>query len=449
MEMSIAMPTSKQSTVCLSYLLVMASIIFGQVDSVVAAENTKEDRTAKRVQVAEERFEKSVQRVAEKLSASLEEEIKIARADGELNKLVALQEEKRLYDDKQLIPRHSSVSSESKRYYRTLDREGDRLESVYESAIVAYTQSSDLKNAKEIQGRMEWLRPMKGLNTIEFGDHYYLLIEETVSWQNAQSRCHEMGGYLGCVNSAKENLLFHRLAGEGRYLWLGFSDDEKEGRWVGTDGSVMKYENWQPGEPNGGREINWAVMMPNGKWDDIRSQWGNVKAYVCEWDHKITRRTLENPADTDLENSPEVQTIKTETLKHNELIVKERKMLQEAILNAEEEEAIVQAKSNYRQRVASIKEKYIEQLNGALKNAIAADQLQLAGKIKTQIIRVKNQLAHLAKAPDEEKLDQTDTGEVKPDDSGAITDDEEHQPADNSSGKRKDDGAEFFGIPLE
>lgn len=555
--------------------------------------SSAEDRTAVRVEAAEERFEKAVQRVSERLSASLKEEVEKARADGDLDKLVVLQEEKRLYDEKHLIPRHSAVSNDSKSYYRTLDREGDKLERAYEDAIKSYIQSGDVKAAKEIEARMEWLRPMKGLKTIEFGDHYYLLIEETVSWQDAQSRCLEMGGYLGCVNSEKENLLFHRLGGEGRHIRLGYNDDAKEGQWVGADGTIMKYKNWQPGEPNGGRATNWAVMMGNGKWDDIGSRWGNVTAFVCEWDYKITRRSPNNSdssgtpearpnqlviwnshqgdrgvgicdvvlkksgqrvdvvkgvelemragkairndinlpnvdfdeleiqvlgwhghsagiteialmhgtsnvtgsflisVDHDRSNkyydpknmidgdhqsewfpndgsrcqinfkakqagqqdpglaSPEAQLVKAATLKHNELIVAERDSLQKAILNAEEVQAIEDAKSNYNLRVATIKESYIGQLKKALESAIAGDKLEIAGKIKTQILRVRKQIEALSREGAESDVPAIDAGgevaaKPEPKPANPVADNTEDDPSDKG-----DDGPDFFGLPLE
>ncbi|XP_050732627.1 uncharacterized protein LOC127006593 isoform X2 [Eriocheir sinensis] len=55
-----------------------------------------------------------------------------------------------------------------------------------------------------------------------------------------------------------------------RLLFLDASDDATEDRWVvGSSGRPLVFQNWAPGEPNGGRKGNCVVMRKSdGKWFD-------------------------------------------------------------------------------------------------------------------------------------------------------------------------------------
>ena len=61
------------------------------------------------------------------------------------------------------------------------------------------------------------------------------------------------------------------------HVWIGLSDNQKEGTFVGKDGLVsLTYTNWGPNEPSnsryfGGRSISEncvELMNSNGKWND-------------------------------------------------------------------------------------------------------------------------------------------------------------------------------------
>ena len=53
------------------------------------------------------------------------------------------------------------------------------------------------------------------------------------------------------------------------YLWLGITDRRQEGTWLAIDDwTEISYANWASVEPNNWRNEDYAVMRPNGQWND-------------------------------------------------------------------------------------------------------------------------------------------------------------------------------------
>lgn len=69
-----------------------------------------------------------------------------------------------------------------------------------------------------------------------------------------------------------ESIMFLDTCGGRSYrlLFLDGTDDIEEDSWVaGSSGRPLVYQNWAPGEPNGGRKGNCVVMRKSdGKWGD-------------------------------------------------------------------------------------------------------------------------------------------------------------------------------------
>ena len=142
-----------------------------------------------------------------------------------------------------------------------------------------------------------------------FKGHQYAVINEGLTWNEANKACIALGGHLVTINSKAENEFVKSLIaddGPGRKnYWLGGHKDSKGAfKWI--TGEKFKFASWAPGQPDRGYET--ALMMytynnPNAGgdesylWNDLveegtfgRESWFGLDnfGYVCEWDGKVS-----------------------------------------------------------------------------------------------------------------------------------------------------------------
>jgi len=165
----------------------------------------------------------------------------------------------------------------------------------------------------------------------EFKGHHYAVIIKELSWDDAKKACENEGGHLVIITSTTENEFCLRL-GNGRGLWIGCSDDKKQGDWRWVDGSKVTSfgvpitlggskilrsnklgENrhqmgeiptwgWLSGQPNNSGALeHYGAFVPmiyeysrisrGYGWNDVKSDgnsneygFGKVSGYICEWD---------------------------------------------------------------------------------------------------------------------------------------------------------------------
>lgn len=148
----------------------------------------------------------------------------------------------------------------------------------------------------------------------EFGGHLYLIVDEPLTWVQADAEARAAAGHLAMIDTELENqfIYTHLLArgitttasdgGGAKYAWLGGSDSVVEGVWRWVDGSLFSsgYTKWGQG-PGGNEPDNfqgqqhylamglqgWPVSNPGGlgnasEWNDV--QGGNTLAYIIEFD---------------------------------------------------------------------------------------------------------------------------------------------------------------------
>ena len=119
-----------------------------------------------------------------------------------------------------------------------------------------------------------------------------------LNWRQAEKACIEWGGHLLTVKSASEQKYF---AGEVKARnmnssWIGYTDEEVEGKWVWVGDEGSSYENWRMDElthePNGGRIQNcahfWFGNHWDGRWDDW--QCTRLSSFVCEKENRLVGR---------------------------------------------------------------------------------------------------------------------------------------------------------------
>ena len=124
----------------------------------------------------------------------------------------------------------------------------------------------------------------------EFGGHTYKIITQPATWGEAATIAGEMQlagqqGHLARVNSARENTvileavmshlteaqLANSLAEDGSdtpFIWLGGSDEAREGQWVWADNGDQFWEGDFNGSPVEGRFTNWGVQPDSATGDE-------------------------------------------------------------------------------------------------------------------------------------------------------------------------------------
>ena len=129
----------------------------------------------------------------------------------------------------------------------------------------------------------------------EFAGKYYKVFEEQLTWHNASKKCQSMGGRLAVVTSREQDQFIFEIAQKKDVseVYLGATDDAKEGVSVWVTGEKMTYQNWgslQPTNCNGNEHylilrIRSSRQEYTGKWNDFPSWFPGMKVgYVCQWD---------------------------------------------------------------------------------------------------------------------------------------------------------------------
>jgi len=143
-----------------------------------------------------------------------------------------------------------------------------------------------------------------------FNGHYYLILNQTMSWSAARDYCESLAegdvsgtGYLVTITSDQENQFVHELLNNERG-WLGASDGDGEDTWKwvtgpeGQDGGTVfwngpgssaggvpvegRYTNWANGnQPNDRNGQDYLEMLADGDWND--NDGDEEFQFVCEF----------------------------------------------------------------------------------------------------------------------------------------------------------------------
>ena len=71
----------------------------------------------------------------------------------------------------------------------------------------------------------------------------------------------------------------------GQKIWLGGSDEGKEGSWFWKDGSPWTYSHWGGDQPDKGEEEN-CLMISEREWHDVKcaGDWfTHASGYACSY----------------------------------------------------------------------------------------------------------------------------------------------------------------------
>ncbi|MFK8184701.1 MAG: lectin-like protein [Phormidesmis sp.] len=131
--------------------------------------------------------------------------------------------------------------------------------------------SSAKTDIDRLMYRLESLSIGDTRSIVQRKDKYYLLTQETTSWEAAQAQAKQVGGNLVTINDAAEDVWLQRTFGAAEMFWMGLSDRAQEGVFTWASGETTDYLNWAYGEPNdyGGTQDYGAINFGGHlQWDD-------------------------------------------------------------------------------------------------------------------------------------------------------------------------------------
>ncbi|XP_068118077.1 C-type mannose receptor 2 isoform X2 [Hyperolius riggenbachi] len=119
---------------------------------------------------------------------------------------------------------------------------------------------------------------------------YQINFQSSLSWGEAWTSCLQQDANLLSINEIHEQTYINGLlTGYSTTLWIGLNDLNVNGGWQWSDGSPLKYLNWESDQPSGEEEENCAVIRTesSGAWQNRNCY--NALPYVCK---KSLKRNL-------------------------------------------------------------------------------------------------------------------------------------------------------------
>jgi len=77
--------------------------------------------------------------------------------------------------------------------------------------------------------------------------HCYCLTPEGLTWPEAEAFARLKGGHLVTINDAAEQAWLVKTFGGDRWMWVGFTDVDREGKWRWVSGRLVTFPNWHWG----------------------------------------------------------------------------------------------------------------------------------------------------------------------------------------------------------
>ncbi|XP_056227527.1 C-type lectin domain family 4 member F-like [Seriola aureovittata] len=113
-----------------------------------------------------------------------------------------------------------------------------------------------------------------------FSGSFYYISSNEKTWQESRKDCIQKGADLTIINNREEQNFIRQFK---KYLWIGLTDIETEGKWKWVDGTPLTRSFWDSKEPNGKTLENCGqIKNPNlqNNWNDERCS--NTHNWICE-----------------------------------------------------------------------------------------------------------------------------------------------------------------------
>ncbi|XP_076583670.1 uncharacterized protein LOC143318998 [Chaetodon auriga] len=172
--------------------------------------------------------------------------------------------------------------------YNNLTEERDQLQTSYNNLTKETDQCQTsynnlTKERDQLQERFEALT--KDRNDLRrklqewtyFRGSFYHVSSTKKNWQQSRDDCLQKGADLMIINSKEEENFAKHFK---KYMWIGLTDAETEGKWKWVDGTPVTKSYWGSGEPNGGRGENCGDV----KYHSAENSWNDEAcSFSCFW----------------------------------------------------------------------------------------------------------------------------------------------------------------------
>ncbi|KAK2871164.1 hypothetical protein Q8A67_023691 [Cirrhinus molitorella] len=99
-----------------------------------------------------------------------------------------------------------------------------------------------------------------------YKSRFYFISSEKKSWSESRQDCKDRGADLIIINNKEKQDLVKQMSVD-KYVWIGLTDIDVEGKWKWVNGSSLTSGFWNLVEPNGHRGEN-CVVSYTSKWYD-------------------------------------------------------------------------------------------------------------------------------------------------------------------------------------
>jgi hypothetical protein len=234
---------------------------------------------------------------------------------GDLNGVLAVSDEKKKFDAEKAVPvarngvlkvvgdiqlaHQYSVVSLMKRYIVVLDgliKDMVKQDRIEEAKAVKAEKDKIVFELADIETRMPKAVPKAVAEPVvpksqvpegakEFKGHYYIAMDERLTWHEAKSKCEDMGGHLVTLSSKDENAFVKNLLTGRDIFWIGMTAEKGKFQWI--DGKPSSFSDWDKGQPFSARGADFTAMANTERgWSSGAYNSEVVTGYICEWDSK-------------------------------------------------------------------------------------------------------------------------------------------------------------------
>ncbi len=194
------------------------------------------------------------------------------------------------------FPAIKNPSSELARQIKTLKAQKETVSpSYFKNPQWPYllAQEANLALEKETQAAKDRYNSRFPEGAESFKGKKYFVYDDSISWNRARVRCADASGQLAVIPDQATQTFITELA-NGRSLWIGASDQKKEGVWTWVDGTKMDFRAFASSQPNNAGENgqNFLACRSGGFWYDADDKDEVIRGYICEWPDSPTSGAL-------------------------------------------------------------------------------------------------------------------------------------------------------------
>jgi len=155
--------------------------------------------------------------------------------------------------------------------------------------------SKDGQNSGSLASQLERLVPTLDSpspdwppGTVAHENRHFLLVQKSVSWNEADLIAGSADGHLAVISKPLEGIFLRNFFDSALLLeqsaWLG--GRKKNDTWYWSNGEPWTKASWAPNSPDGGplaRALRYLKSSAGVGWDDASPKAGNADGFIIEW----------------------------------------------------------------------------------------------------------------------------------------------------------------------